>query len=153
MYLYKYDSIVRERIIGYKFGEKSYLYKTFVESIKTDKKIFDKIKTYDMIIPVPIHKNRQKERGYNQSELIAKEFENYKNILIKTKHTKPQSILTGKEREDNIKNVYIVNENVVGKNVLLIDDVYTTGATVNECSRVLKLSKAKNIDVLTIAKD
>ena len=73
MYIFKYEGQVRKLILDYKFNEKSYMYKTFVNFLLNDKKIFENIKKYDKIIPVPISKKRYKERGYNQSLLIAKE--------------------------------------------------------------------------------
>ena len=73
MYIFKYEGQIRELILDYKFNEKSYMYKTFVNFLLKNKKIFENIKKYDKIIPVPISKKRYKERGYNQSLLIAKE--------------------------------------------------------------------------------
>lgn len=155
MYIYKYDGIVREKIIQYKFNEKSYLYRTFAQSIINSEKIFGKFDSYDIITFVPISKNRKNERGYNQSELIAREFNNYKNILIKPNDTQPQSVLTREERKNNIKGAYkVIDVKIIKeKSILLIDDVFTTGATANECSRILMQNGAKNIDILTIAKD
>lgn len=73
-YMFKYENEIREYIIKYKFQEKSYLYKTFSMVLLQDKTFIEKfIKNYDIIISVPIHKKRMKNRGYNQSELIAKE--------------------------------------------------------------------------------
>ena len=89
---FKYEGNIRKLILDYKFHEKSYLYITFVNFLLKEKKIFENIKNYDKIIPVPISKKRQKERGYNQSLLIAKEMarrmnlELLNNCLIKTKN-------------------------------------------------------------------
>lgn len=157
----KYENIVRDKIISYKFGEKSYLYKTFAKIIIKNKKIYSILKLYDIIIPVPMYKSREAVRGYNQSTLIAKEIAKnmelkyYKNILIKTKNTKVQSTLKKSERLTNIKNAFLVqkNEIIKDKKIVLLDDIYTTGSTVNECSKVLKQAGAEEILVLTIAKD
>ena len=159
--LLKYENNVREKIIQYKFNEKSYLYKTFTKIIIKNKKIYGFLKLYDIIIPVPMHKNKKAVRGYNQSELIAKEmsknmglsFEN--DVLIKTKNTQVQSLLKKTQRTDNVKNAFAINNNekINNKKVILIDDIYTTGSTVNECSKVLKQAGAKEICVVTIAKD
>ncbi len=126
-----------------------------------NKKIFDFIESYDIIIPVPIHKKRMKERGYNQSELIAQELSKmanikcYKDILIKIRNNKPQSTLNGKMRKENAKNVYKLEkiEKITNKRILLFDDIYTTGATVNSCIQELKKVKVKQIGILTLAKD
>lgn len=163
-YLYcalKYENTVREKIIKYKFNENSYLYKTFAKIIIKNEKIYRFLKLYDIIIPVPMHKNKKAVRGYNQSELIAKEIarnmelEFDKNILIKEKNTNVQSTLTKIKRAENVKNAFLVEDNtkIKGKKVILIDDIYTTGSTVNECSKVLKKAGAKEICVVTIAKD
>ena len=78
-----------------------------------------------------------------------------KDVLVKTQNNIAQSTLNKKEREQNVKNVYkIINrEKIKNKNILLIDDIFTTGATANECSKLLKLGQAKKVDLLTIAKD
>ena len=159
--LLKYEGLVRKLLIDYKFNDKSYLYKTFCEIIKNDKKTLDFIKSYDIIIPVPIHKKRMKKRGYNQSELIARELAKicgnkvYTNILIKIKNNKAQSTLNKEERENNAKNVYKLNkpEKIKNKNVLILDDIYTTGATVKECALELGKANIKEIGVFTVAKD
>lgn len=157
----KYENIVREKIISYKFGEAAYLYKTFAKIIIKKAKIYRFLQTYDIIIAVPMYKTKKNVRGYNQSELIAKEIANKlniefkNNILIKTKNTKVQSTLSKNKRQENVKNVFDVkNKNEIkNKKIILIDDIYTTGSTVNECARVLKKAGAGEIFVITIAKD
>src|SRR5574344_2076428 len=72
-FIYRYENIIRDLIIKYKFKDASYLYMTFSNSILKNKKICNFIKSYDIIIPVPLHKNRKIERGYNQAELIIKD--------------------------------------------------------------------------------
>lgn len=113
-------------------------------------------------MPVPIHKKRKRQRGYNQSELITKEIasklENleYQNkVLQKVKHTIPQSSLSKEQRKRNVESVYkIINkEKIKNKKVILFDDIYTTGATVKEIAKLLKQNGASKILVLTIAKD
>lgn len=126
-------------------------------------KSLEKLKKYDIIIIVPISKQRKNERGYNQSLLIAKEISKIikvpilKNAVIKTKHTVAQSTLNKKQREENIKGVYKIKfiKKLYNKKILIIDDIYTTGNTVNEFARVLIQSgiKRTNIGILTIAKD
>lgn len=159
--IFHYDGIIREKLIEYKFNEKAYLYKTFSKIILKNKKICGFFKKYDIIIPVPIHKKRNLERGYNQTELIAREIAKNTNlelnnkVLLKQKNIKSQSGLTKIQRGNNIKNAFIVkNDNSLkNKNVILFDDIYTTGSTVNECCKLLKTLKVNKIAVLTIAKD
>ena len=119
--------------------------------------------SYDIIIPVPIHNKRRKERGYNQSALIAKEFSKnineleYEDILIKKKNTIAQSTLNKEERLKNAIDMYKIKENkqdiIYNKNVLIFDDIYTTGATANECAKAIRGANSNKIGVLTIAKD
>lgn len=161
MYVFNYTGLIREKIIEYKFNEKAYLCDFFVNCILKDEKISREIKSCDMIIPVPIHKKRKLQRGYNQSELIAKGLAKNTGIklvlklLYKKSNTIEQSKLNKSERTKNVKNVYVIikTEEIEGKKVLLFDDIYTTGATVNECSRILLQNGAKKVCVLTIAKD
>lgn len=169
MYIFKYEGQIRELILDYKFNEKSYMYKTFVNFLLKNKKIFENIKKYDKIIPVPISKKRYKERGYNQSLLIAKEIsmqisyetnnniklELVNNCLIKTKNIIEQSKLNKEDRQHNIQGVYTLKNGSIltNKSILLVDDIYTTGSTVNECSRMLQQAKPNKIGVLVLAKD
>ena len=98
-YLFKYDGIIRDKLIDYKFNEKSYLYKTFVNFFVFYEKNYFHFDFYDIIIPVPISRKRLNFRGYNQSKLIALELSRYfsakleDKILIKIKNNKPQSTL------------------------------------------------------------
>ena len=161
IYMFKYEGAIRRIILQYKFQEKSYLYKTIVNFLLKNKKMFEIIKTYDTIVPVPISKKRKKTRGYNQSYLIAREIADKVEIridnkcLFKTKNIIEQSKLNKEERTNNIKGVYELKNSyrLENKKILLIDDIYTTGSTVNECCKVLKKANPKEIDVLVIAKD
>lgn len=162
-YFFRYENLIRSQIIAIKFQEKPYIYKTIAYFLKNMEKSFENLKKYDIIIIVPISKQRKKDRGYNQSELIAKEISKIinipvaKNILYKIKNTIPQSSLNKKQREENAKGVYKVHNitKLYNKKILIIDDIYTTGNTVNECANMLlqKGIKRNNIGVLTIAKD
>ena len=161
IYIFRYEGKIRNLIIDYKFNEKAYIYETFVNFILKQEKIFEKMKSYDTIIPVPISKQRKKERGYNQSLLIAKKISNSLNIkletrcLYKTKNIIAQSKLNKEERNLNIQNAYeLKNEQIIkNKQILLVDDIYTTGNTLNECARMLQKAQPKKIDVFVIAKD
>lgn len=159
--MFKYDGLIRNLILKYKFNEKPYLYRSFIKFFEIYQKEYAQFDFYDIIVPVPISKKRLKTRGYNQSYLIAKEISKILNIklendiLSKQKDNIAQSTLNKSEREENVKCVYkLVNENKVkNKKILLIDDIYTTGSTVNECSKILTNAGAKKIDIFTIAKD
>lgn len=160
-FLYKYEDIIRHILIDYKFNNKSYLYKTFVKIILKNEKACGFLKKYDIIIPVPIHKNRRKTRGYNQTELIAKNIAKelnlnfMNNILIKKRNIIPQSQLSKIERKLNIKNAFCLQhaDLIKNKKILIIDDIYTTGTTVNECAKLLKAEGCNKIGIMTLAKD
>ena len=161
MYIFKYEGQIRKLILDYKFNEKSYLYLTFVNFLLKNKKIFENIKNYDTIIPVPISKKRKTTRGYNQSLLIARkiaeqtDFELMNNCLVKTKNIIEQSKLNKEDRIQNIQGVYELKSKqlIENKKIILIDDIYTTGSTVNECSKILKQGNPKKIGILVLAKD
>lgn len=161
LYIFKYDGIIRKRLISYKFNDKPYIYKSFIKFFLKNKKICRFLKSYDIIIPVPIHYFRKVDRGYNQSELIAKKLakklglECEKNVLIKLKNNKPQSTESRLRRTENVLDVYCIRnkEKIINKKIILFDDIYTTGSTVNECAKMLIQSGAKEVDVFTLAKD
>lgn len=157
MHIFKYKELIRETILQYKFNDKPYLYKTFCEFIVKNKKAFDFIKSYDIIIPVPMYKTKLRKRGYNQSELLAKKLKIniYKDVLVKIKDNQIQSSLNKIERENNIKNVYkLMNSSkIYNKKVLIFDDIYTTGATVKECVKTCEEANISKLGILTLAKD
>ena len=113
----------------------------------------------DLIIPVPIHESRRKQRGYNQSELIANDLKDKINlpllcdVLVKNKETKAQVSLNYKERQENLKEAFKVVDKKMIKNkiVLLVDDVFTTGATAAVCTKQLLKAGAKEVIVLCFA--
>lgn len=143
----------------YKFFEKAYLSSFFAYEILNNKKLNEILKSYDIIIPVPMDKIKKSKRGYNQTQLITNIISKSSNILSgdeivqKLKSTKTQSTLKKEERENNIKDVYVVKQNIKNKNIILFDDIYTTGATINEISKKLKEAGARRIFVLILAKD
>ena len=114
-----------------------------------------------IIIPIPLHKKRLRERGFNQAEEITKILGSYlglsiqNKILIKTLDTKHQTSLANKdERLKNVSGSLAISgdANLKGKNILLVDDVYTTGATMNEAIKVLRRSGTKEIFAFVVAK-
>ncbi len=136
------------------------LYEYILENI-TDDMIFTNFNN-PLLIPIPMHKNNLNERGYNQSELIVKEIikiDQNKNFnisltsLIKTKVTPHQSKLKNKnERLKNLKDCFAVtNDLVKNRNIILIDDVITTGTTMNEAAKVLKNAGAKKVIGFSLA--
>jgi len=116
--------------------------------------------SYELIVPVPLHRRRLKERGFNQSSLLAKVVAKKTltpldaSSLRRIRWTEPQTNLSGKERQRNVKGAFEVvkKDGIEGKKILLIDDVFTTGSTVAECAKALLKAGAKRVDVLTLAK-
>lgn len=115
--------------------------------------------TADIIAPVPLHLTRERERGYNQSELLAREISKSTSIamatdvLARTRNTPPQvSMSTPDERRQNVIGAFECVGDVAGKRVLLVDDVVTTGATVAECSAQLRQAGAFSIWVLSLGR-
>ena len=151
-----YEGVVQQLIHGFKFGDKPYLSRTLGLLMA------DKIKKlgwqFDSIVPVPISASRLKERGYNQSILLAQTIAKQldmpvSEVLSKVRDTHDQVGLNFSERQDNLKGSIVLNDKqeVFDKVVLLIDDVMTTGATANICAQVLKKAKAKRVLVFTFA--
>ena len=145
------------KILSFKFNNKTYLGKAFayyISFLLKNENIF-----FDLIIPVPIHYKRFFERGYNQSIILAQNISKSFNIKCETKillkifNSKAQSLLKLKDRRNNVLNTYKVKNKskVLGKTILLVDDIFTTGATTNECSKVLKQNGAKSVVVATIS--
>lgn len=160
-HLLVYEDLIREKMIAYKFYDNPYLYHFFYEILINDKSACEFLKSYDIIIPVPIHNKRKWKRGYNQSSLIAKKISRKLDIMYEEEclkkiiNTAPQSKMNKEARSRNAKDVYIVKnkQKIINKNVLIFDDIYTTGATANECKKILKQNGANKVGIITIAKD
>ncbi|GAB4508861.1 MAG: ComF family protein [Anaerolineae bacterium] len=112
----------------------------------------------ELIIPVPLHPNRQKTRGFNQAHLLAAALadhtgQDYRPEAIqRTRDTRPQVGLKARERLENVKDAFHAEQNAVeGRSILLIDDVCTTGATLAACAQAVRLAGAKNVYCLTVA--
>jgi len=124
--------------------------------LKGEEGLWQKI---DALVPVPLHPKRRRRRGFNQAQAIAEELEKTKGIkvakgiLVKVKNVPAQTSLEAEDREKNVIGAFRVakEDQVKRKRLLLIDDVYTTGATIRECSRVLKKAGAKEVKAMTVA--
>ena len=112
----------------------------------------------DVIIPIPLHRRRRRKRGYNQAEILAKELGRRCGIpvdvksIVRVVHTKPQKELNHTERSKNLRSAFHVTKHwKTSPNVLLIDDIYTTGNTIDSAAQVLKEKGAKKVYFLTIS--
>ena len=125
----------------------------------------DMLRAYRQIMPtgvqvvcaVPMHKKRLRQRGFNQSELLARAIAKkldlpYENLLVRTRNTQQQARLHGAARRSNLVNAFQAAKPIDGKNVLLVDDVYTSGQTAHQCERVLREAGAGKVFLLTFAK-
>lgn len=151
-----YRGNVRKSILNFKSNGAKYLAKPFAKFMY--EKICQSNINFDLIVPVPSHKSTIKKRGYNPAVLLANELSvllnvPVKEVLIKNVKTKPQKSLNFNERQENlIDSMTITNKDEIkDKVILLIDDIMTTGATINYCCTLL--SSAKEIYVSTIARN
>ena len=157
-----YTDKIRVLIKKLKYSQRPFLAKD-LSKLMTDFIIKENIdKNIDIIVPVPIHWYKGLMRGYNQAALLAEgisKFLNkpvYNKTLTRTKYTKPQFKLKKQQRIENLEDMFAVNKKYADvlkeKNVLLIDDIATTCSTANQCSKVLKENKAKQVIVVTLAR-
>jgi ComF family protein len=153
-----YEGPLQEAIHRWKYKGKTNLTPFFAEWMAEGLKHYWEPHSFDLLIPVPLHPQRLRERGFNQTLHLVKELSHRsgipyrKTLLQKKKPTLPQVTLSGPERERGVRGAFqvIEREELEGKSVLLVDDVYTTGATVNECSKTLLRGGAQRVDVLTL---
>lgn len=114
---------------------------------------------FDYLVPVPLSKKRERIRGFNQAEKLAKalQFKPAVNLLVRTKDTKPQFDLSFDDRKKNVKDVFALNPNLLTRSLsnlsfCLVDDVATTGSTLFECAKLIKKSGAEKVYAITIAR-
>jgi ComF family protein len=158
--LFKYSGLARDLILNLKHGNKTHLSTLFGYMMFSHYSAY--IRSADFIIPVPLHWSRLVKRSYNQAFLIAKSIAFYSGktsqsrILIRKKRTASQGKYGKSERMKNVKAAFSLSpkhKNIIeNKTVLLVDDVMASGATLNECSKVLLTAKAKEVKVLVVAK-
>ena len=155
----KYTGIIKDSLIRYKFSDKPGYYRAFAAILHDRIKKMTDYCRFDIIVSVPLHKHRERSRGYNQSYLIAKELGRKlklpvnQKLLCRIRDTGSQSLLGKKERSVNVTGAFKVTDASMleGKTVLLVDDILTTGSTINECSRILKESGAVKVIGAVIA--
>lgn len=151
-----YEGKARALVYALKFGGKKYVAR-LLGAMMSDTFLSCAMEG-EIIVPVPMTEKERKKRGFNQSELLAREVGARLNIpvlpaLCKVRDTAPQKELSGRAREDNLKGCFSAafGEYIAGRKILLVDDVFTTGATVNECARTLLKAGAASVSALTAA--
>src|SRR6266571_5921480 len=157
---YRGRGIVRQIIHEFKYGRQihlRHLVGRWLNSALDDERL--RQSHFDVIMPVPLHPARQRERGFNQASLLAELLSAQTSIPVKpllerTRYTTTQTALDRAERMENLHNAFRLRKNmdVRGLRVLLIDDVLTTGSTLNECARILKRASAFSVHAATAAR-
>ncbi len=156
----EYDGILKKAIKRFKFKNKKRL------SQPLGRLMVDYINHHlwkdqlDMVIPVPLHRKKLHQRGFNQAELLALEITQQCHIptvaglLFRKRDTKAQFGLPRQQRLINIRGAFELRGKklLIDKNILLVDDIYTTGATSAECTKILKAAGAKSVHILTLSR-
>jgi ComF family protein len=154
--LFNYQYPVSYLIKAFKFHKRPELARCFAEIMA--KKLKKKAKLPELIIAVPLHKKRQRQRGYNQSLEFAVEINKRLGLTLsrslcrRIKNTDPQSSLPKKIRRKNVKGAFCLDEKPIPKHIAIVDDVITTGSTINELAHLLKKGGCQRIDVWAIAR-
>jgi ComF family protein len=158
----EYQTPLKELICSFKYqkkeGMKRLAWELMFKYLEKGEEI--DLKRVDLIIPVPLHKTKRHERGFNQATALAEgiaqryQLKIEQDNLVRIRKTFPQVNLPTEKRTENVKSAFYVKreEKIKGKNILLIDDVYTTGATIKECTKVLKKAGSGEIYVFTLAR-
>lgn len=158
-----YEEPIRSMILKLKYSSNGFIAKALAPYLAAVylKRIQPILQQPPIIIPVPLHRSRQNERGYNQSDVLAQEVASYLNlsvitdVLIRTHKTIIQKSMDAETRAKNMRDAFSVNlekvSRIQNQNILLLDDVYTTGATTSECAKTLQKYGVKAVTILTIA--
>ncbi len=155
--VFLYQGEMKRSIYAFKYGKRQEYAKAYAEEMIRALGWWINKNRPEAILPIPIHIWKRKKRGYNQAELLADELGMYfdipveKRLLLRTRNTKPQKNLSEQERRNNLKNAFKISQNKVKlKYVMLCDDIYTTGATVDAAARELKGAGVERVDVLSL---
>ncbi len=155
-----YEGPIRELIHSFKYNQRTHLRSPLALLTIEGVGVFLADQNLHAIIPVPLHRSRLRQRGFNQAVLLGNILSRHLSIpllpdaLVRTRQTEPQIDLSATERRMNVKGAFTVNraELVAGKRLLLFDDVMTTGSTINECAMELKKAGAEFVVATTIAR-
>ena len=154
-----YRGLLREVIHRFKYGGRISLARPLAQLLLTGARELSTLHEINLIVPVPLHPRRLRERGFNQAALLARRLGALLNIpvgytaLRRRRWTEPQIGLTVRQRAENVRGAFAVAEPAMlrDQGVLLVDDVFTTGSTLSECARILRSAGAKEVRAVTIA--
>jgi ComF family protein len=159
----RYDDLGRRLVIGFKHGDRTHGAPTFGRWLARAGAAL--IADADIAAPVPLHRLRLMRRRFNQSAMLAqaicrsaagRDLRFAPDLLLRRRHTPSQAGLNAAQRRRNVRNAFNVNPrrsgDIDGRRVLLVDDVFTTGATVSACARVLRRAGASAVEILTLAR-
>lgn len=145
-----YNDVSKQAIYRFKFNNALYVKELFMNFIR-----IPLVWEFDCVVPVPLHRKREKQRGYNQSAVLAKELclrYNYimrEDLLVRISNTQSQTSLDYTERAKNVHNAFSASDDCRGLSILLVDDVRTSGATLRECARELRRHGATRVYAVT----
>lgn len=157
---FAYRDEMREAVLRFKYSGRAEYRDFFSAALWSFAK--ERIREWkaDLIVPVPADARRERERGYNQAELLARGISRIsgikeeKKLLIRNRHTKPQSGLEARRRKENIAGAFSCDRgNAAGQRIILVDDIITTGSTLNEAACVLKAAGASKVFALCLCAD
>lgn len=155
-----YEGHCRELIHRFKYQNKTHLRRPLALLTQEHLADFIAARRPEIIVPVPLHKKRIRSRGFNQAVLLGEllahgwRLSMERRVLKRIRWTEPQISMSAEERRINVKGAFAVADSVAvaGKRVLIVDDVITTGSTVEECSRMLKCAGASDVAVVAVAR-
>lgn len=157
--IFRYDDASAPLVHSFKYGGRTVGKQTF-RALARQIALMADLDSPEIIVPVPLHVRRLKERGFNQAVVLAHILfpEDtrliYPDLMTRDRWTEPQVGLSGQNRRHNLRNAFSVRlkDMILGRRILLIDDVLTTGTTLNECAKVLKSCGALQVEALTLAR-
>ena len=155
-----YEGPLRSVLHALKYGDQTRAAERLAEALARDPAVLGLAQTGAVLVPVPLHPRRRAERGYNQSELLARALSRRLGVglapgaLVRRKDTAPQTGLSAAARRQNVSGAFAVRRRtlVAGRPVILVDDVFTTGATARACALALRAAGAREVRLLTVAR-